>query len=213
LSEPDYSGHTYGWGTATWKQAVQHVDLQLGRILEAIHSRPEYSNQFAIVLTADHGGGGNSSTGHGTYTAPKNYTIPLFVWGPGIRAGGDLYSLFLNRGDPGTNRLSYVAPVQPLRNGDSGNIALALLGLPAIPGSFMLPEMGDRPVMLTVSNVAGGTVLSWPVSAEGYYLESSSALAIPTVWQGVDGVVTNGNWKTYAVPMESSPQFFRLRRD
>ena len=66
-----------------------------------------------------------------------NYTIPFMVWGPGVQAGADLYALNQpNRKDPGTENPPYDAEEPPaIRNGDAGNLALTLLGLPAIEGS------------------------------------------------------------------------------
>jgi hypothetical protein len=88
-------------------------------------------------------------------------------------AGAPLYMLNpFNRLDPGTNRPSYSAPVQPIRNGEAGNVSLKLLGLTAIPNSTIgaaqdlaltipppddfLPTLADTNIRLnftTVSNV------------------------------------------------------------
>ena len=161
FAEPDYAGHATGWGSAGYSNAVWHVDQQLGRIFAAIDSNPALADQIAIILTGDHGGGGNTSTGHSTASLYKNFAVPLFAWGPGLPSGVDLYSLFANRGNPGTNRPSYNAVPQPLRNGDSGNLALALLGLPTIPGSTMLPQFSLPPALLaqpqSVTNFVGAT--------------------------------------------------------
>ena len=62
--------------------------------------------------------------------------IPFYVWGVSIAAGVDLYELNPNtRLDPARSIPSMSAPVQPIRNGDAGNLALQLLGLPVIPNS------------------------------------------------------------------------------
>lgn len=51
-------------------------------------------------------------------------------------AGSDFYALnTASRTDPGRGRPDYNAASQPIRNGDSGNLALSLLGLPPVPGS------------------------------------------------------------------------------
>jgi hypothetical protein len=91
------------------------------------------NGKTAIILTSDHGGIRNT---HGDPADPADYTIPFFVWGPGVEAAADLYSLNpATRLDPGAGRPDYGAAVQPIRNGDSGNLALQLLGLGPVSGS------------------------------------------------------------------------------
>ena len=66
-----------------------------------------------------------------------NFTIPLYVWGAGVGAGLELYEINPNtRKEPGEINPTYdLAEAQPIRNGDIGNLALYLLGLPSIEGS------------------------------------------------------------------------------
>ena len=155
LAEPDLTGHSSGWGSANWSNAVRMVDTQLGRIINTITANPVLSNRTVVIVTADHGGGGGTSTGHTLSSHVLNYTIPFFVWGPGIPFGENAYDLFLNRADPGTNRTDYTVSPQPIRNADGGNLGLALLGLPAIPGSFMLPELKSNLAPMRMPNVFG----------------------------------------------------------
>ena len=82
----------------------------------------------------------------------EDYTIPFMAWGPGIPAGANAYDVFPTRHDPGTGRPDYNDPLQPLRNGDTGNLALSLLGLPPIPGSTMI-------LSLPVPEPAGAALL------------------------------------------------------
>lgn len=131
--DPDVTGHDEGWGSAAWNDAVRDVDDYLGGIFDLIAKEPALSGKTAIILTADHGGIGNT---HYDPSDPADYTVPFFVWGPGVEAGADLYALnAATRRDPGAERPDYDAPVQPIRNGDSGNLALQLLGLGPVPGS------------------------------------------------------------------------------
>jgi len=62
----------------------------------------------------------------------------IMIWGPGVGKGIDLYDINQStRKDPGDGRPKYARSNQPIRNGDLGNLALKMLGLPHIPGSFM----------------------------------------------------------------------------
>lgn len=129
----DGAGHSSGWGGAEWNGMVQFIDNSLGTLMSLIETDAELKNDTVIVLTADHGGTG---TGHSTASTQANYTIPVLVWGAGVAAGVDLYSLNADtRTNPGTTRPSYTDDDQPIRNGDTGNLALALLGLGPVPGS------------------------------------------------------------------------------
>jgi hypothetical protein len=138
LVEPDTVGHASGWENQAWYDSVKLIDDRLSQLFVLIDNNMILRERTAIVLTADHGGGVQV---HVDETAYQNYNIPLFVWGADLPAGANLYDLSTNRFDPGLTRPDYNAAQQPWRNGDTGNLALALLGLPPIPGSVMRPEL------------------------------------------------------------------------
>jgi hypothetical protein len=191
---------------------VRTVDAQLARIFEAIESNPALSNQTAIVLTTDHGGEG---FGHSTPTIPANFTIPFFLWGPGIPAGADLYSVFSNRGNPGTNRTDYTMVPQPIRNGDAGNLVMKLFGLPTIPGSLMIPEFATPGVSLVIRRNGEGWSLVWPADTDGFVLETTTSLAPPVQWEPVmGGIDATDAEKRYSISGSNEHrQFFRLRKE
>ncbi len=131
--DTDSAGHAKKWGSPEYNAALKAIDGHLGRIVELVTSDERFKGKTAIIISADHGGTGLD---HGFNTNPINYTIPFYVWGAGV-SHGDLYALnSATRLDPKTGRPDYSDPgLQPIRNGDSGNLALKLLGLPAIPDS------------------------------------------------------------------------------
>jgi len=133
LRDPDDVGHASGWGTPAYNSALKKIDGYLGTILDLVEASPTLRGRTAIILTADHGG---RSTAHSTVTEPLTYTIPFFIWGPGVTPSADLYAASAAaRLDPGYGRPKYSDPVQPIRNGDVANLALQLLGLGPVPGS------------------------------------------------------------------------------
>lgn len=142
IVDPDYAGHASDWESDEYREAVKAVDERVDRILNYVTTDSDFTDRTAVIVTTDHGGAGET---HTDPEDPGSYTIPTFLWGPGIPAGVDFYSILANRGDPADARLDYNAPMQPLRNGDTGNLALALLGLPPVPGSSLIPELSLPP--------------------------------------------------------------------
>ena len=212
FSDANYNGHWYGWGSSNYFDTLQTVDAQLGRILTAIDQTPELAapGQTALIVTADYGG---QDSNHTAAELLPIYTIPIIVWGAGIAPGTDLYTIFANRADPGTNRLDYNAIWQPLRNGDTGNLALTLLGLPSIPGSTMIPMFPTQSPALSVRPTDAGARLEWTTAAAGYTLQTSDRLDSAAVWLPVtQGIVTNANQCIYEITPKAGPRFFRLSR-
>lgn len=131
--DADSAGHAGDWGSPLWNDAVKAVAGYLNELLDVIAADPGLRAGTVIIVTTDHGGTGG---GHSLATDERNYAIPFFVWGAGVAAGEDLYRLNPGRRlDPKSGQSNYNAPIQPIRNGEGGNLALALLELPAIPGS------------------------------------------------------------------------------
>lgn len=175
-------GHNVGWGASGWNQGVKDVDGYLGAIFAAIAANPALNEHVALILTADHGGGGGGSgpgatadRNHGDSSSLLNYRTPVLLWGPGIPAGTNAYRLFRNRAEPADARPTAAANVaQPLRNTDTGNIALALLGVPPIEGSYF---RADFDAHLQITDAPTSIILSWPSYLTNFRLQSSLNLA------------------------------------
>jgi hypothetical protein len=132
----DSAGHAMKWDSPEYRLAVHNVDTRLGQLLKLLETDPQFKGNTTVVLTADHGGIPLTNN-HAINTSPHDYTIPFFVWGSTV-SHGDLYKINnKTRKDPGADRPDYTERVQPIRNGDAGNLALKLLGLPPIPGSII----------------------------------------------------------------------------
>ena len=129
---PDH-GHEVVWGTVEWDDTVRAVDKFLGELFQLIETEPELKGDTTIIVTADHGG---YDEDHGNSSDIRAYTIPVLVWGAGVAEGADLYELNPDtHADPGEGRPDFTTPVPPIRNGNTGNLALNLLGLDAIDGT------------------------------------------------------------------------------
>jgi arylsulfatase A-like enzyme len=82
LADPDRAGHTAGWMTREYGQAVWDADAAVNRILAAA-DRAFGAGQYSVIVTADHGGHGHN---HGS-DDPRDVTIPWIAWGKGVKAG------------------------------------------------------------------------------------------------------------------------------
>ncbi|MEX0601437.1 MAG: alkaline phosphatase family protein [Rhodothermales bacterium] len=142
LRDPDSAGHRFHWNMrneSAYLEAVERIDGLIGRILDAVDEIPDPAGETVIVLTTDHGGGAPWHR-HGAADEPENYSIPFYVWGPGV-CDTELYAANPgSRAHPGMAQPGYEVRPQPIRNGDAANLALSLLGLPPVPGSTINAE-------------------------------------------------------------------------
>lgn len=133
FGEPDYAGHTIGWGSAVYRMAVRRADGAVDRVLRKADETFGPGN-YSVIVTADHGGHGRT---HGT-DAHEDVTIPWIAWGKGIQESTEL-----PRG---------------IRTYDTAATALALLGLnlPAEhagqPVTTALVEGIDGPMLASGEN-------------------------------------------------------------
>lgn len=136
MADADYIGHESGWDPtpgSDYSNAIIAIDDRLGLLFTMIDGDPRFAGHTAIILTADHGG---FEWDHSDPQQPENYTIPFYVWGPGVSPAIDLYVANpTSRLNPGVQSAPYAAPVQPIRNGEAANLALHLLGFGPVPGS------------------------------------------------------------------------------
>jgi hypothetical protein len=140
-----------------------------------VENDPRLAGNTAIILTSDHGGSGHS---HGADNR-EHYTVPFYVWGPGVPAG-DLYVLNDGlRGDPLRGRPGFDVPLQPIRNGAVANLALALLGLDPVPGSSINTASLMRVWPDEASPVEEGVAAVAPTAGAGAGAETPPVVAGP----------------------------------
>ena len=131
LGHTDVVGHTRGWMSPAYLDAVRAADGYVGRILDAIADAGE-TGETLVVVTADHGGRvAPTRTRRCTTTTGS----PSWSSGPDVPAATDLYDLNPAYRDPGTGRPTYLQKKQPIRNGAVANLATDVLGIAAVPGS------------------------------------------------------------------------------
>ncbi len=109
FSEPDDSGHRFGWMRERYLQAITRSDRCFSTVMSAIETRPDH-DRMLVIATADHGGHGQ---GHGTHN-PVDLHIPWVAWGAQVTRGDFTH---------------------PVRTTDTAATALAALGV-AIPAAF-----------------------------------------------------------------------------
>lgn len=215
IADTDYAGHGSNWSTAVgsgYRNAVITADGWLGQILDALQNNAALAGKVAIMLSADHGGGGAGILNHhSTASVQENFTIPFFLSAPGLAGGSDLYSAFDNRFAPAASvRPLYTAASQPVRNGDIANLATALLGLPVVPGSLIQSEL-KRP--LAVTRAASTVTVAWPTYLTGYTLEYTDNLTAGPWTTITSGIAEAAGQKSHSFTFPPpDARYFRLRK-
>ena len=77
---PDEVGHSKGFGTPTYFQAVADIDTEIGKIIDGIKDMG-LAQSTTILITSDHGGIG---FGHGGESMIE-LEVPWIICGPGIK--------------------------------------------------------------------------------------------------------------------------------
>lgn len=81
----DSAGHSIGWGSKEQVAALERIDRQIGRIMDALDDL-NLRRSTVVLISADHGGQGR---GHGP-DDPRSRHIPWIIAGPGLRQNYDL---------------------------------------------------------------------------------------------------------------------------
>lgn len=82
MREPDVAGHSRGWMSQAYLDAIAVTDLAVGRIVSAIEHSQRRA-RTALIVTADHGGKGHRHQ----VPSPQSSTIPWIVVAPGVPEG------------------------------------------------------------------------------------------------------------------------------
>ncbi|GAA5114941.1 hypothetical protein GCM10023339_21160 [Alloalcanivorax gelatiniphagus] len=125
-----------GFRGPTYQKAVRKAFQRVAAIRRSIAKQPEMAGRTLLVVTGT--GGAQKSKGSSRDWA-ESYRVPMWVTGPGVPAGSDLYSLNPAFVSPGKQQVPYSGS-QPIRVGDLTNLVTRTLGLPPVPGSTMDPE-------------------------------------------------------------------------
>src|SRR5690606_15761192 len=133
VATPDSAGHAFGFRNRRYLEAVKEVDAMVGRAMRTLRT-PRLRGKVAALLTSDHGA--HAGRSHDDADRAGNQRVVFAAKGPGIARRADLYALNLDhRAAPGHRQPGYDANRPPVRNAEVGNLALDLLGIPAIADS------------------------------------------------------------------------------
>lgn len=133
LSSLDKVGRKAGFGSERYAKFVGKVGRMIARTMGSIEASRKLDGRTLLVVAGTNGGVDGAARDS---ERTGNYTVPLMVWGPGVVQGADLYDLNPAWSDPGNAQDGYETPA-PIHTGVVANLALSVLGLPALPGSLM----------------------------------------------------------------------------
>ncbi len=165
----DEAGHSYGGGSAEYKQAVINVGDNIGEIMQAVHASEAAGVDWTVIVTTDHGHQQSKGFGHG-FQSP-NETSSFIIFDPaGDHPGGLQNQSYSNvditptivklfgapmrsdfDGVPMTTKTSGI--VDPVDLKTSLNNAVSMYGYPNIGVDIAL---GTRTVFATVPYVIDG---------------------------------------------------------
>ncbi|QIX27654.1 hypothetical protein ncot_14400 [Nocardioides sp. JQ2195] len=132
LGEPREVGIAYGFRSSRYKQAIRDFDRNIALVRRALRKSSQLRGRTLLIIASTGGGDGRSDA---RADSDQNYRVPLFIKGPGVPAGTNLYDLNPAWASPRGKRVPYSS--KAIHTGDIANLALAALRLPATPGSTL----------------------------------------------------------------------------
>ncbi len=143
----DLSGHATGFtpNNTVYINAIQNVDVQIGRIIHQLRLRPTYAQEdWLVLLTTDHGGIG---TGHGGNTITERN-----IWWIGYSDRG--IAKQISGPDPGTYNTASL-PTIPAINTDTQKLAPVQVDIAVTALHHLIYGSGVRPEQRTDWNLDG----------------------------------------------------------
>ena len=179
IRSPDRAGHKMsGANTTLYDEAVAEADNYLGEVRLLIESDPKLKGNTAIVLTADHGFADKGN--HADEAFDQNYQIPFCSWGPGVKAGGDLYDINVPKGVISNPYGERGEAMKVIRNAYAGVLSADWLGLyPQVSGARSSGSGAMAGQYLAISDEAA---VSTPVPIST--AQTASPVAAPTTATG-----------------------------
>ncbi|MGW7428247.1 alkaline phosphatase family protein [Streptomyces sp. NPDC054861] len=175
LDEVDGAGHSHGTEHQAYRDALNVADGQIGRILDAVTSRPGYADEdWQIIVTADHGHkpGGN----HGGNTPGERQTF-VIAKGTGFTPGSVRHDV----------KITDIAPTVLAHFGIAADPAWQLDGRPI---AALTPDAFDtlRPTLNARVDELGlpSTLKGWKTTPPAGWSVDNSALPTGgvTEWRG-----------------------------
>ena len=88
IADGDMAGHSAGWMSRQYGDALQQADLAVDMVLSDLTTRFGQGN-FTVIVSSDHGGHDRT---HGT-SSRLDMTIPWILWGEGVQPGDELKNI------------------------------------------------------------------------------------------------------------------------
>ena len=192
----------------------------LGRVDLPSDANLVYMDQFA--LTANPLGPGNPTTYYFNFDVVATPTIspnggsfpgPVQVTLACATAGATIYYT-TNGTTPTTGSALYSAPFTLAASATvkAMGVKFGLTDFSAGASATFTVTPGAPP-LLTITRSGNGVILSWPLSAQGYVLESAGTLTGPNQWSAVvDTPTTNGLSLQVTNPVSGNAKFYRLKK-
>lgn len=177
-------------------------------ILVTAHVTDDLSG-FGIPLPFTTGGSGGVSA---IFSSPSGHQSTNVRLGPRLPASAAvLDTVFTNTmalprySEPGLWLLQYLVIVD--KAGNQRQLDLAAVRSLGLPHSFIVEEFPSLKIILSESTA----IVSWPASAEGFTIQSSSSAADVAAWSDVLSLPLRiGDQQVIAAPLSPDQRYYRL---